>query len=89
MGKTVPTFRKALEKEIESWKEFRKALRKEEREAFDKLIESSKRHTSAGGQANKPDPFQAMFMSILLDHRKEISKLREEIEKIREYFEEE
>lgn len=89
MGKTVPTYRKALEKEIKSWKEFRKALRKEERKAFDKLIESCKHHTSAGSQAKKPDPFQAMFMSILLDHQKEITDLREEIEEIREYLEEE
>ena len=35
MGKTVPSYRMALEFEIERWKGFRKALQsEEEREAF-------------------------------------------------------
>jgi hypothetical protein len=36
MGKTVPTYRMALEFRIQRWKGFRKALNSEEdREAFD------------------------------------------------------
>ena len=38
MGRTVPSFRPALEHEIESWKDFKRALRPEERRFFDKLM---------------------------------------------------
>jgi hypothetical protein len=40
MGKTVPSFRMALECEIDRWKGFREALpNEEEREAFDELMD--------------------------------------------------
>jgi hypothetical protein len=40
MGKTVPSFRMALEFEIERWKGFKKALtREEDREAFEELMD--------------------------------------------------
>jgi hypothetical protein len=39
MGKTVPAYRMALEKEITRWSGFTRALRKADREAFDELKE--------------------------------------------------
>jgi hypothetical protein len=40
MGKTVPTYRMALEFKIERWKGLRKALQnEEEREAFDEMMD--------------------------------------------------
>jgi hypothetical protein len=41
LGKTVPSYRMALEFEIESWKPFRRALQsKEDLEAFDQLMDA-------------------------------------------------
>jgi hypothetical protein len=40
MGKTVPSYRMALEFEVERWKGFRKALQSgEDREAFEELMD--------------------------------------------------
>jgi hypothetical protein len=47
MGKTVPTYRVVLEFEIERWRGFRKALNsKEDREAFDELMDPTQTHFS-------------------------------------------
>ncbi len=89
MGKTVPTYKKLLEEEIKRWKEFREALRKEEREIFDRLMESCEKYSSAGRQAKRPDPFETMVISLLLDQRKDIDSLREELDRVREDLEEE
>ena len=40
MGRTALTYRQRLEAELERWRSFRKALLKDEREAFDSLVMS-------------------------------------------------
>jgi hypothetical protein len=55
MGKTVPSYRMALEMEIERWKGFRKALNsEEEREAFDVLMDMCRNNAMASGAACNP-----------------------------------
>ena len=39
MGKTVESYRIALEQEISRWNGFARALRKEDREAFEELMD--------------------------------------------------
>jgi hypothetical protein len=47
MGKTVPSYRMALEEEIDKWEGFRKALHsEEEREAFDELMDMCRNNCS-------------------------------------------
>ena len=59
MGKTVPSYRMALEMEIESWKGFRKALNsEEEREAFDELMDMCRNNAMASGNACNPIIFE-------------------------------
>ena len=48
MGRTVMPFSFVLESERERWKEFRRVLTKEDQEAFDRLFDRAKLHTSAG-----------------------------------------
>jgi hypothetical protein len=55
MGKTVPSYRMALEEEIDRWKGFRKALpNEEEREAFDELMDMYRSYASEGNNAKRP-----------------------------------
>jgi hypothetical protein len=76
MGKTVPSYRMALEFEIEGWKFFRKALQSEEaREAFDWLMDICKNNAMASGAACNPVIFEPMVMSILLAQRKLLQSL--------------
>ncbi|OYT44388.1 hypothetical protein B6U90_05460 [Thermoplasmatales archaeon ex4484_6] len=67
MGRTCPTYRTLLEDEIRSWETFRKALRKEDREAFDLLMERVRKHASASSNAARLNPFESLVMAALVD----------------------
>ena len=76
MGKTVPSYRMALEFEIEGWKGFRKALQsEEEREAFDWLMDMCRNNAMASGAACNPVIFEPMVISIALAQTKKICEL--------------
>ncbi len=76
MGRTAPTYRRASERIIDEWKGFRRALRPEDREAFDLLMEHVRDHAAAGSNCDSPDPVEGMILSMLLEHEKEIRRLR-------------
>ncbi len=79
MGRTVPTYRNVLENVVNEWQGFRKALRKEDKEAFDRLMEKARMHASAASYGARVDPVESAFMSILLEQEKEIGELRKKI----------
>ena len=56
---------------------FRRALRGEDRAAFDSLMNKARQHASSCTVAPLLDPMEAMFLSILVEQQKEISSLRE------------
>ncbi|KYK35348.1 MAG: hypothetical protein HXS46_06920 [Theionarchaea archaeon] len=82
MGRTAATYRVLTEKEIGKWKEFRKALRKKDREAFDELMKKVRKHASASSYMASLDIFDAMSMAILIEHEKEIAILKEKSEHV-------
>lgn len=84
MGRTVVSYRQALEGEIAKWEGFRKALRAEDAEAFDKMMNACRLHASAGSMATRPVLFEAMMMSILLDQEKRIAEIKKRLDRIEE-----
>lgn len=76
IGRTVPTFRCVLEFTIAEWREFRRALRARDREAFDELMKKARLHASAASNAARSNPTEAMFMAILVEHEKELANLK-------------
>lgn len=80
MGRTVPSFRMALEQEIVLWQLFRKALRVNDRAVFDALMDKARSHGDAGMLVNRPVILDAIFMAILLEQQKEIIDLRKQID---------
>jgi len=74
MGRTVPSYRMALEAEIEAWKPFRDALRIDERKLFDDLMNLARERASAGGAAARCAIAEAMFMTILFQHHRLIKQ---------------
>ncbi len=76
MGRTIPTFTNYLESELGSWSAFRRALTKEDREAFDQLFRYAKGHVAEASCATRPIPFDALVMTILLEQQKEIARLK-------------
>jgi len=81
MGRTVPSYRMALEWEIEKWKGFKKALKtQDEKEAFETLMDYCRNHAMASGNACNPIVFEPMTMSILLGQQKRIRQLEQHLE---------
>ncbi len=81
MGKTVPTYRMAIEGEISNWKGFRDALAsEEERQAFDQVMDLCRVQAMAGSNACNPVLFEPMVMSVLLGQQKMIRTLQRKID---------
>ncbi len=77
MGRTVPSFRILLEEIIAELSVFRRALRGEDKVAFDALMNKARMHASSCTVAPTLDPMDAVFLSILIEQQKEINSLRE------------
>ena len=75
MGRTVMPYSHVLESEKEWWKPFRQALSKKVQEAFDRLFDRAKMHTSAGVYMACPWPMETILLSICLEHGKVIEEI--------------
>ncbi|TFG00301.1 MAG: hypothetical protein EU541_02660 [Promethearchaeota archaeon] len=84
MGRTVISFRPALEKEIESWKDYRRALRPNEQEIFDKLMNFARIHADAGSMAGRPMLSEVLFISFAIEQEKRIRALENKIKELEE-----
>jgi len=82
LGRTVPSYRQALETEIASWEGFRKALRDRDMEAFDEMMNACRMHASAGSMATRPILIEAMFMTVLLSQQKRLMEITEKLERL-------
>ncbi len=72
----MPTYRMTLESIIQSWADFRRALPREDREAFDHMVNRARMHASASTYAAFSDPVEGALLSILLEQEKEIRRLK-------------
>ena len=83
MGKTVPSYRIALEFEIHRWKGFRNALQNvEEQQAFDEIMDMCRGLASAGSCATNPILFEPMVISILLAQQKKLNELEHKLNEV-------
>jgi len=72
-----------LENEIKKWEEFLKALRRDDKAAFEELMNACRRYASAAGAATRPIIIEAMFMSILLSHQKTLKEIKANFERLK------
>ena len=79
MGKTVESYRMALEGEINRWNGFARALRKDDREAFEEIIDMSRGYASEASNATNPILFEPFIMSILLAQQKRIRAIEKKL----------
>lgn len=77
MSRTVPSFRMLLEGIIGELSDFRRALRGEDKAAFDSLMNKAREHASSCIDIQTLDLMHAIFLSILVEQEKEISSLCE------------
>jgi hypothetical protein len=84
VGKTVESYRIAIEDEIRRWNGFAKALRREDREAFDILIDACRSYASAGSNATQPLPLDPMMMSMLVSQQILLQRLQRELNDLKQ-----
>ncbi len=75
MGRTVPTFRQLIDDAIARWSKFRRALRREDQEYFDRLFRRVRSYTQAATYQASDNPMEAILLSIALDQEKRLDAL--------------
>lgn len=58
---------------------YRRTLRREDREAFDELMRVAKMQVQAGVMAQHPNAFDSMSMAMLVQLKREINELKKNI----------
>jgi hypothetical protein len=81
VGKTVESYRMAIEDEIRRWDGFAKTLR---REAFNILIDACRNYASAGSNATQPLPLEPMMMSMLVSQQVRLQRLQKELDDLKQ-----
>jgi hypothetical protein len=75
MGRTVPTFRQLIDDAIARWAKFRRALRREDQEYFDRLFRRVRTYTQAATYQASDNPMEAILLTIALDQEKRLDAL--------------
>jgi hypothetical protein len=83
MSGTFESFREALEQEIKKWNGFANALRKDDRESFDALMDMCRSYAPEASCTEKTTVLETMEMSIILAHDNRIRQLEETIATIK------
>ena len=73
------TYRQRLRLELDRWRNFRKALLRDEREAFDGLVDQVFRLCHAGSMYPERDTFDLLTMSALISHERRLKTLEKEL----------
>jgi hypothetical protein len=79
MGRTIPSYRIAVEMERNKWKIFRQRLDKKHKKTFDEMLDYSRLYNSAGSNACRPILIHPILMSIIFEHYKQLSKIVNEV----------
>jgi hypothetical protein len=78
MGRTVSAYSMVIDQVIRRFDQYRRTLRREDREAFDDLMRVARMQVQAGVMAQHPNAFDSMSMAMLIHLQKEISELKKE-----------
>ncbi|WP_255191963.1 hypothetical protein [Natronobeatus ordinarius] len=84
MGRTNPTYRDLLSGLETRWQPYRRGLRRDDQERFDRLFEHARAHADAAGTLNHPEPFYPLLISILLEQAQRIEELEAQVDAIDE-----
>lgn len=76
MGRTIPSWRMAVEEEARRWDRFRGLLRPEDREIFEEMVYECRRYASEASAGCFHCRAEGMFLSILFAHHRQLKKLQ-------------
>lgn len=80
MNEIVEFFNTVLEGEINRWSGFHRALRKDDREAFEELLDMFRSYASEISCATNPIAFEPLVMSIAIFQQKRIIQLEKKLQ---------
>lgn len=70
MGRTNPTYRDALSAIEERWSTYRRALRRRDRDRFDRLFGYAREHADAAGARNHRNPLVAALVGMAIEQER-------------------
>ena len=82
MGRTVPSWRMALEEEAKRWNKFARILRREDRPIFEEMVDEARRYACEASAAAFPSQAEGMLLSILFSHHKMLKALGERLDEL-------
>lgn len=80
MGRTTLTMTQLVAQEEAYWAPFRRALRKEDQEIFDRLFAAARHHSAPAHYASHAAPFDSMLLAMLLEAMKVVEMLRQRLD---------
>ena len=80
MGRTTQTMTQLVAQEEAYWAPFRRALRKEDQEVFDRLFAAARHHSAPAHYASHATPFDSMLLAMLLEAMKVVEALRQRVD---------
>lgn len=75
LGRTIRTFREAVDIESAKWKTFRRQLKPDDRERLDKIFDHARMHADSGTVISIPHKIDVVFMSVLIEMQRRIEEL--------------
>lgn len=87
MGCTLPSITQSLNEEQQAFSRFRRALRRSDQLALDELFVAARQHLAAAAYAANALPMETFLLSMLLEERKEVIRLRAQLEALQSLFE--
>ena len=88
MGRTVRTFRDAVDIEETRWKQFKRTLRPSQKKYFERIFESAMKSADAGTMIVTPRITEVVLFSAIMDLLKELDSLREKVAEIEQQMKE-
>ncbi len=79
MGRSSLTYHQRLEAEVAKWASFRRALLKDEREIFDRLVDGTFRYVHAGTMCPEQEAFKIFIISALMNHEHRLMLLEKKM----------
>ena len=83
VGRTVPSFRIALESEIKDWNKFKKNFHGGNLNSLHDIFNISRCYVSASSSAVRLFKFEGLLMPVLLEHYKMLEDIGSKIEERR------
>jgi hypothetical protein len=80
MSPRMLSFSQVIEQERRRWMSFRRALSKEDQEAFDRMFACATQQLQTEVQLGRPWTFEAVLMAVLLAHEKQLEQIRMRLE---------